>query len=55
MKMEPWYPYVIGTVAFFYIQSFNRNAKMYLESGKTLSWSDFLAKVIPIQEVKHAV
>jgi hypothetical protein len=48
--MEPWYPFVIGTIAFFYIHSFNRNARMYLESEKTLSWRDFFTKVIPISE-----
>ena len=48
--MEYWYPYVIGTVAFFYIQSFNRIAKMYFESEKTLSWNEFLTKVVPIRQ-----
>jgi hypothetical protein len=46
--MEYWYPYVIGAVAFFYIQSFNRVANMYIESGQTLSWNEFFTKVIPI-------
>ena len=46
--MEYWYPYVIGAVAFFYIQSFNRIAKMYFESGKTLEWRDFFTVVLPI-------
>ena len=46
--MEYWYPYVIGTVAFFYIQSFNRIAKMYFESEQTLSWNELFTKVIPI-------
>ena len=46
--MESWYPYVIGTVAFFYIQSFNRVAKMYFESEKSLSWNDLFTKVIPV-------
>ena len=46
--MESWYPYVIGVVAFFYIQSFNRVAKMYFESKKTLSWNEMFTKVIPI-------
>jgi predicted ATP-grasp superfamily ATP-dependent carboligase len=45
--MEWWYSIIIGVVAFVYIQSFNRNTKMYLESGKTLSWREFFAKVIP--------
>jgi hypothetical protein len=40
--MEPWYPYVIGSVAFFYIQCFNKNAKMYLDSGKTMTWYDLI-------------
>lgn len=48
--MESWYPFVIGSVIFFYIHSFNRIAKMHLESGRTLSWSDFFTKVIPVQE-----
>jgi hypothetical protein len=47
--MEPWYPFVIGTVAFVYIQSFNRIAKMHLESDRSLQWSDFFKKVIPLQ------
>lgn len=46
--MEYWYPYVIGTVAFLYIQSFNRVAKLYFESEKTLSWNDFFTKVVPV-------
>ena len=46
--MEPWYPYVIGATAFFYIQSFNRIANIYFESQKTLSWNDLFTKVIPI-------
>ncbi len=47
--MEPWYPFVIGAVAFFYIQSFNRIAKIHLESEKSLEWSDLFTKVIPIK------
>ena len=39
--MESWYPFVIGTVAFVYIHSFNRFAKM----EKTVSWDDILTKV----------
>ena len=46
--MEPWYPFVIGTVAFFYIQSFNRIANLHLDSDRTLEWSDFFTKVIPL-------
>ncbi len=46
--MESWYPYVIGGVAFFYVQSFNRIARVYLESGKTLSWADFFTVVLPV-------
>ena len=46
--MEYWYPYVIGTVAFFYIKSFNRVAKMYFDSEQTLSWNEVFTKVIPI-------
>lgn len=46
--MEPWWPYVIGAVAFFYIQSYNRVARMYFESQKTLSWNDFFTKVVPV-------
>jgi len=48
--MEPWYPIVIGTVVFCYVQSYNRIAKLYFESGKTLDWSDFFTKVIPIRD-----
>ena len=47
--MQPWVPYVIGTVAFFYIQSYNRVAKLYFESDKTLSWEDFFTKVVPLK------
>ena len=46
--MESWYSFVIGIVAFFYIKSFNRNAKLYLESDKTLSWNDLFTKVVPV-------
>jgi hypothetical protein len=46
--MESWYPFVIGAVAFFYIQSFNRIATMYLKNNRQLLWSDFFTKVIPI-------
>jgi hypothetical protein len=46
--MESWYPYVIGVVAFFYIKSFNRIAKLYFESEKTLSLNEMFTKVIPI-------
>jgi len=41
-------PYVIGTTIFLYIHSYNRVARMYLESEKTLSWNDFFTKVIPV-------
>uniref|UniRef100_A0A6C0EP43 Uncharacterized protein n=1 Tax=viral metagenome TaxID=1070528 RepID=A0A6C0EP43_9ZZZZ len=47
--MESWWAYVIGTVAFFYIQSFNRVATMYFKSDQTLSWDDLFTKVIPIR------
>lgn len=40
--MEYWYPYVIGLTAFFYIQCFNRTAKLYFESGQTLSWNELV-------------
>lgn len=46
--MESWYPFIIGTIAFFYIHSFNRIAKMHLESNRSISWNDFFTKVIPI-------
>lgn len=46
--MESWYPFVIGTIIFLYIQSFNRIAKIHLESDRSLLWNDFLTKVIPI-------
>ncbi len=46
--MESWYAFVIGTVAFFYIQSFNRIAKLYLESERSIAWNDFFTKVIPL-------
>ncbi len=51
--MEYWYPYVIGAVAFFYIQSFNRVAKMYFESDQTLSWNELFTKVIPISPTQN--
>jgi hypothetical protein len=35
--MELWYSVVIGTVAFLYIQFFNRTAKKYIESDRNLS------------------
>jgi len=38
--MEPWYPVVIGSVAFFYIHSFIRNAKLYKQSKNTLTWGE---------------
>ncbi len=31
--MEQWYPIVIGTVAFCYVQLFNWNAKTWLKWG----------------------
>jgi hypothetical protein len=46
--MESWYAFVIGTVAFFYIHSFNRIAKLYLESDRSIAWNDFFSKVIPL-------
>jgi hypothetical protein len=33
--MELWYSVVIGTVVYFYVILFNRNARVYLESGRT--------------------
>lgn len=46
--MKYWLPYVIGTTIFMYIHSYNRNARMYLESGRTLSWNEFFTKVTTI-------
>lgn len=46
--MEPWYSVVIGTVAFFYVHSFNRNAKLYFQNEKNLGWSDFFKVIIPV-------
>lgn len=34
--MELWYSLVIGTVIFLYVQFFNRNMKVYLESDKQM-------------------
>jgi hypothetical protein len=51
--MEPWYPFVIGTVIFGYIQSFNRITKIYVENGKTLEWRDFFTVVLPVQNVRN--
>lgn len=50
--MESWWPYVIGATAFFYVQSYNRIAKMYFESEKTLSWNDLFTKVIPLESAE---
>lgn len=44
--MELWYSIVIGSVVFAYIHSFNRIAKMYLESNKTLTLLDVYSIVI---------
>ena len=49
--MESWYPFVIGTVVFFYVHSFNRIARMYIQSEKTLSWNDMFTKVIPVRSL----
>lgn len=46
--MGTWYPIIIGTVMFLYIQSFNRVAKLYFESNKTLGWGDFFTVVLPL-------
>lgn len=48
--MESWYAIVIGTVIFLYIHSFNRVAKLYLESDKTLSINDFFTVILPINQ-----
>ena len=37
--MELWYSLVIGTVIFLYVQLFNRNMKVYLDSGKELPFT----------------
>jgi len=37
--MELWYSLVIGTVIYFYVIFFNRNAKSYLESGRSEEFS----------------
>ncbi len=44
--MESWYPFVIGTVIFLYIQSFNRIARIHFE--EELVWKDFFTRVIPL-------
>jgi len=49
--MDLWYPFVIGTVMFLYIQSFNRIAKLYFKSGKTIEWRDFFTVVLPLSNV----
>jgi len=33
--MEPWYPFVIGTVAFLYVHAFNRIIK-----NEKLTWNE---------------
>lgn len=40
--MQPWLPFVIGSVAFFYIQSYNRLAREYDASGRSLTYKDAL-------------
>jgi hypothetical protein len=37
--MELWYSVVIGSVVYMYVLLFNRNAKKYLESGRTEPFS----------------
>lgn len=48
--MDPWYPVILGTVIFFYITFFNRNAKLYLGSDRTLTWSDFIEQTFSLNE-----
>jgi hypothetical protein len=49
--MESWYPFVIGTIIFLYIQSFNRVARIHLESERSLVWKDFFTRVLPMVAV----
>jgi len=49
--MDIWPPIIIGSVMFLYIQSFNRIARMYFQSGKTLEWRDFFTVVLPLSNV----
>ena len=49
--MESWYPFVIGTIIFAYIHSFNRIVKVYFESGQTVEWRDFFTVVLPLSNV----
>lgn len=51
--MESWYAIVIGTVMFLYIHSFNRVAKMYLDSNKSIAFSDFFTTVIPLADISN--
>lgn len=39
------FPFVVGTVAFFYIKSYNRIARMYHESDRTLELKKVLLPV----------
>ena len=39
ITMELWYSVIIGTVIYCYVQFFNKNARTYLESGRTQPFS----------------
>lgn len=46
-----WLPIVVGTMMFLYIKSYNRIARMYFESERSLTWNDFFTKVVPVAGV----
>lgn len=46
--MELWYSLVIGSVVYFYVILFNRNARSYLESGRTEPFT--LTNIIGIKD-----
>ena len=47
LQMEPWYPFVIGTVAFLYVHSFNR-----IQKKKILTWNELFTEVIPTRSLQ---
>ena len=46
--MEWWYSVVMGIVLYLYMMVFNRVTRIYYESGRTLGWSDFFTRVLPV-------
>lgn len=44
--MEQWYSIIIGATILCYIHSFNRNANLYFQSEKTMSWLDLVKSLV---------